>query len=88
MIEIKYSEKAVKQIKLIAKGNRKSAELILDTIEKYVENPKGKFDIKHLKGKLAEFKRLRVGNYRIIFDVIENVLYVYEIKHRKEVYHD
>jgi mRNA interferase RelE/StbE len=83
---IKYSEKAVKQIKQIHKGDKKSAKMIIDGIEAYPRNPGGVFDIKILKGKYGEFKRLRVGKYRIIFDDDGNVMFVYEVKHRQEAY--
>ena len=47
-MEIKYSEKAVKQIKQIHKGYKKSAKMILETIEAYAMNQKENFDIKVL----------------------------------------
>ncbi len=47
-MEIKYSEKAVKQIKQIFKGDRKNAEKILEAIELYARNQGGKHDIKGL----------------------------------------
>jgi mRNA-degrading endonuclease RelE of RelBE toxin-antitoxin system len=87
-LEIKYSENAVKQIKQIMKGDRKSAIAIIGIIEAYAKNPGGNFDIKTLKGKYAEFKRLRVGKYRIIFDDDGKVMVIYEVKHRQEAYYD
>jgi mRNA interferase RelE/StbE len=87
-LEIKYSEKAVKQLKKIHKGDRKSAAMILKTIETYAVKPSGRFDVKILKGKFGDLKRLRAGNYRVIFDDEKNVILVYEIKHRQEAYHD
>ena len=83
MMEIKYSEKSVKQITKINKGDRKSAIKIIEAIEAFSKNPSGKFDIKTLKGKYGDFKRLRVGNYRVIFEIGENVMSIYEIKHRQ-----
>ena len=87
-MEIRYSEKATKQIKRIHKGDSKIAEKILKSIEAYAGNLSRKFDIKILKGKYGDFKRLRVGNYRIIFEDEENIISIYEIKHRQEAYHD
>jgi mRNA interferase RelE/StbE len=87
-MEIKYSERAVKQLKQIAKGDKKAAARILKAIEEYAHDPVGAFDIKLLKGKYAVFKRLRAGNYRIIFDDDGNVMLIYEVKHRQEAYHD
>jgi mRNA-degrading endonuclease RelE of RelBE toxin-antitoxin system len=45
-------------------------------------------DIKTLKGKYGAFKRMRIGNYRIIFEDDGHILLIYEIKHRQEAYHD
>ena len=87
-MKILYAEKAEKQLKRIAKGNRNAASLIIDAIESYAGNPAGVFDIKLLKGRYGNFKRLRVGNYRVIFDDEENVMLIYEVKHRQEAYHD
>ena len=52
------------------------------------QNNSENFDIKILKGKFQTFKRLRVGNYRIIFEEKNNNMYIYEIKHRQEAYND
>lgn len=87
-MEINYSQKAVKQLKQIAKGDKKIAARILDAIEAYATNPKRTFDVKILKGKYAVFKRLRVGDYRVIFDEDGNIMQIYEVKHRQEAYHD
>lgn len=88
MLDIKYSQKAVRQIKNIKVANYKDSERIINGIEKYATNPNDIHDIKQLKGKFAEFKRLRIGNYRVIFDNENNIMFVYEIKHRKDAYND
>lgn len=85
-MEIKYSDKAVKQLTKISKSDKKSAKIILDKIEGYSKNPEGNFDVKTLKGKFEDLFRLRVGKYRIIFEIIDDTMYIYEIKHRKEAY--
>jgi mRNA interferase RelE/StbE len=85
-MEIKYSDRAVKQIKQIHKGDKKSVRMIIDAVEAYARNPGGVSDIKVLKGKYGEFKRLRVGKYRIIFDDDGNTMFIYEVKHRQEAY--
>ena len=76
---IRYSDKATKQLKRILKGSRPSALDIIATIEAYGENPLGNFDVKLLKGNYGDFKRLRVGQYRIIFDEMRQVMTIYEI---------
>ncbi|HIP30788.1 MAG TPA: type II toxin-antitoxin system RelE/ParE family toxin [Sulfurospirillum arcachonense] len=44
--------------------------------------------IKKLKGKWQGFFRLRLRNYRVIYEKIDNklVIYIVRIAHRKEVY--
>jgi mRNA-degrading endonuclease RelE of RelBE toxin-antitoxin system len=44
--------------------------------------------VKVLRGKLGDIKRLRVGKYRILFDDDNEVMSVYEVKHRREAYSD
>lgn len=41
-----------------------------------------------LKGKWARFFKLRVGDYRIIYQVLrpEKVIEIYRVQHRREVY--
>ena len=86
-MKIRYSQKAVKQLKTIAKGDKKSAAMILAEVEAYSRDPQGRFDVKVLKGKLGDIKRLRVGKYRILFDD-NDIMSVYEVKHRREAYGD
>ncbi len=85
-MEIRYSNKATKSLRKIAKSSSKDAENILDAIENYAANPNIKHDVKKLKGSRGELFRLRVGVFRIIFDNDFNVMNVYEIKNRKDVY--
>ena len=86
--KIVYSETAVKQLKRIAKGDRKSASMIIERKESYAAAPSSAHNVKVLKGRLGSFKRLRAGNYRIIFDEKSCVLYIYEVKHRQVAYYD
>lgn len=85
-MEIKYSEKSVKQLSKINNGDRKSAENIIRVLEAYSQDIHGNFDLKVLKGKFGDLKRLRIGDYRVIFDFDDINIFIYEIRHRKEVY--
>ena len=80
-VKIKYSDKATKQISTIAENDRKAAGRILKKIEQYAAKPTRKHDIKALKGKFGTFLRLRAGEYRIIFELAEKEMLIYEIKH-------
>ena len=83
---IDYSETAGKQL---AKLDKKTAKDILGYMEGRVailDNPR---DIgKALKGKLGEFCRYRLGNYRIIADIQDAkiLILVVQIGNRKDVY--
>ena len=86
--EIRYSDKAAKQLRKIIKSDKKSAGMILKAIEKYAADPSLNHDVKVLKGRFEDLKRLRVGNYRIIFDEEMHVINIYEVKHLQEAYND
>jgi len=71
-------------IKDLSKLDKKSAKKIFSKIEKLQNFP----NITNIK-KLVNFYppyRLRVGDYRILFDVENEILTVYKVKHRKKVY--
>lgn len=42
-------------------------------------------DVKHLTDFTPEY-RLRVGNYRVLFEVQGNEVIIYRIRHRKDIY--
>jgi len=85
---IQYTDKAAKQLRKIFKSDSKSGLLIMKAIENYASNTVIRSDVKILKGRYENLKRLRAGNYRIIFDENMTVINIYEIKHRQEAYHD
>lgn len=76
-MQIKYSRQAVKTISRL---NNPIKQRIKIAIEKL---PDG--DIKKLKGYTTKY-RLRVGDYRVIFDMCDNILTIGEILPRGEVY--
>jgi mRNA interferase RelE/StbE len=56
---------------------------ILPKIERLQDNLAG--DVKRLTNFTPEF-RLRVGDYRVLFEVEEQRVIIYRIRHRKEAY--
>jgi len=73
-----------KAIKDLSKVHKTEAKKILSKIEELEKFP----HVPNLK-KLTNFEppyRLRVGNYRVLFDIEDNTLTVYRVKHRKESY--
>jgi len=78
---VKLDDKAIKDLSKIDKN---TAVKIFSKIEKLKEFPQ----VSNLK-KLTNFTpphRLRVGDYRALFDVEDNVITVYRVRHRREVY--
>ena len=78
--KIEIKPKAIKDGKKIPK---KTLVNIITKIEKMQNDLDG--DVKHLTNFTPEY-RLRVGDYRILFEVEGNSIKVYRIKHRKNVY--
>lgn len=56
---------------------------ILDKIEFMQDDLQG--DVKQLTNFTPEY-RLRVGNYRILFEIESDVIVIYRIKHRSNAY--
>ena len=79
-IEIKRS--ALKEIHSLPKKNLKR---VLAKIESLAENPRP-FDSQKLSSQ--EKYRVRVGDYRILYSIEDNILIVFIVKvaHRREVY--
>lgn len=86
MYTLKYSERAMKQLKKLDKGTQK---LILTWVAKNLEN----CDNPRIKGKGLTANRsgewrYRVGNYRIICDIMDKELIILalSIGHRRNIY--
>ena len=78
MKEIFWSKHALRSI-------RKLPVEIQGSIVQAVENlPNG--DTKFLSGKLKGLIRLRVGDYRVIFEKIAQRFIIYDVVHRKNAY--
>jgi mRNA interferase RelE/StbE len=73
--------RAVKDLRRIQKQD---ASRIADSLESLTDNLSG--DVKRLTNFTPEY-RLRVGHYRVLFEVEnENEIVVYRIVHRREAY--
>ena len=77
---IEFKPKSIKDCKKISKDHLK---LIFNKIEKMQNDLEG--DVKHLTQHTPEY-RLRVGNYRVLFEVENEKIIVYRIIHRKNAY--
>ena len=73
-----------KALKDLSKIHKQEVKKILEKIELLKEYP----NVANIK-KLTNFEppyRLRVGNYRVLFDIEDDTLTVYKIKHRSKSY--
>ena len=78
--EIKLKPKAIKDLENLPLEQSKR---ILKKLEKFSINLEG--DLKKLTNFTPEY-RLRIGDYRVLFEIEENTITVYRIIHRKEAY--
>ena len=80
-IEIKKS--AAKALKKIPKANRKRIVEKIDSLAESPPNP----DTTKMKGN-NPFHKVRVGDYRIVYEIQEDVLVILVVKigHRKDIY--
>ncbi len=77
---IEFKPRALKDCRKISKSQLTN---IFEQIEMMSGGLKG--DVIHLTNFTPEY-RLRVGDYRILFEIVEDKLIVYRIRHRKDAY--
>jgi len=80
MFEIKWDERALNEL---YKLENQISSRIYKKVNELMEGFQFK-DIKRLKGK-DEF-RLRVGDYRVLFSLDNNLIIVWKVGHRKNIY--
>ena len=79
--KIIFKESVYKDLKKVGKPNSIS---ILEVIER--ELPVSALSNPILKGKFKGLRKLRIGNYRVIYTIMSNEVLILRIGHRKEVY--
>ena len=77
---VRFKPKAVRDIEGLP--SRIQAR-ILARIEEMSNDLKG--DVKKLTHLMPEY-RLRVGDYRVLFEIEERMIVIYRIRHRREAY--
>ena len=70
----------------LKKLEKREAKRILDQIEQPLSRHPESFP--ELKGKFAGLRKMRLGDYRVIFAILEKGVLVLRIGHRKEVYRE
>jgi len=78
--ELEFKPKAVKDLDSLHSTIR---ERVVEKVERMRNDLEG--DVKRLTNFVPEY-RLRVGDYRVLFDVESNRIVVYRVRHRREVY--
>jgi len=79
-LQIKQS--ALKELQRLAKPDR---QRLIEAIDQLMENPHvGKL----LKGEFSGLRRIRAGDYRVIYEINEGqvLVLVVRVAHRKQVY--
>jgi len=78
--EIQIKPQAIKDGKRIPKNDLRKIFTKIDALKDGLRG-----DVKRLTHFTPEY-RLRVGSYRVLFEIDSEMIVVYRIKHRKEAY--
>lgn len=78
---ITFKSSVSKDLKRIGKQN---AERILDKIDQELTSEPERFPA--LSGEFAGMRKLRVGDYRVIFAILDDDVLVLRVQNRKDVY--
>ena len=80
MYLIELMPKAIKDLKALPKSDTKRVVEKIKALENGLSG-----DTKKLTNFSPEY-RLRVGNYRVLFEIENQKIIIYRVKHRKEIY--
>lgn len=85
MYRLSFSNRALKSLQKI---QRPDAERIVNALEELAKDPTSKTNVKRLSNHPEAIYRLRVGNYRVLYDQEDaiRIIAVIDIGHRKEIY--
>jgi len=78
---IVYKKSVQRDLKKIKKTE---ASKIIDQLEKDLSNKPDSYPV--LKGQFAGLRKYRVGDYRVIYAIIEKNVLVLRIGHRRNIY--
>jgi mRNA interferase RelE/StbE len=79
--DIVYKKSVSHDLKKLSKAE---AKRVLERVER--ELPKKADAQPALKGRFAGLRKFRVGEYRVIFAIVENDILILRIGHRRDVY--
>jgi mRNA interferase RelE/StbE len=78
--DLRFKPRSVKDLKKLPAELRRQ---IIEKVEEMTEDSAG--DIKQLTNFTSEY-RLRIGDYRVLFEIEGNTIVVYRVRHRREAY--
>lgn len=78
--DLHFKPRSIKDLKKLDRGQQ---QRVLEKVEAMQEDLRG--DIKQLTNFTPEY-RLRVGNYRVLFEVDRDRIVIYRVRHRREAY--
>lgn len=81
MLNIVFKSSIERDLKNI---DRHNAVQLINKIQTNLSNLS--LECKPLKGRFKGLRKYRIGNYRIIFTIIENEIIITKIGHKKDVY--
>ena len=79
--KVTYKKSVIKDLKKIDKTDLKK---LVNKIEKEVSQKPESYLV--LKGEFAGLRKYRVGNYRIIYAILNKEVLILRVGHRKEIY--
>jgi len=83
MYQVEFSKTALKDLKKLSPDIRK---LIISKIEYFIASPNPLNFASHLINYDIGQYRFRVGDYRIIFEIESETIFILTIGHRREIY--
>lgn len=85
MYKLVFTDRALKGLKSISRAD---ATKIIQHLEALKESPLSKSNVKCLKNHPLAIFRLRVGDYRVLFNkhIEVEIIEVIDVGHRKEIY--
>ena len=79
--DIAYKKSVHRDLKKISKSE---AQKVVNQLEKELSKKADKYPV--LKGEFAGLRKHRVGDYRVVYVIIESDVIILRIRHRKDVY--
>ncbi|MGA1794181.1 MAG: type II toxin-antitoxin system RelE family toxin [Thermoplasmatota archaeon] len=86
--QIRIEKRAIKEMKILPNEDQVRIKEKVRSILMENPYPTGKNDVKKILG--SKFWRLRVGDYRVFFDIDEEekIVYILSIRHRSKAYRE